>query len=188
MVASAAALYCHVSQFVWFIYIHLSKLLIGIKWYGSGLGLGDAGNWGWAAENVLILCFSHYFEGVDFFDYIELIFLDFPFDSIYFVSHFVYSSLHDLLALAALIVELVNFFEFPAKRTVVIVILCIEDCLRVGFWFDFFNALELSAESFVDVVIGVIDAVLADGVDFVDAVEGLWVFNVLLLFLFFKLL
>ena len=83
------------------------------------------------------------------------------------------------MTLAALIVLLVDSLQLPPERRGIIVVLSTQQSSRIGLTLDLLYFLELPAETFIDLVVGVVDAVLADRVDLVDAVVHLRVVDCL---------
>ena len=125
-------------------------------------------------------------ERIDFLDSRILILLDLPLDLVNFVPHLLNSPLHNYMTLAALIVLLVDSLQLPPERRGIIVVLSTQQSSRIGLTLDLLYFLELPAQTFIDLVVGVVDAVLADRVDLVDAVVHLrvvdcfWLLGVLL--------
>jgi len=93
------------------------------------------------------------------------------------LPHFLDSPLDYGRGFAAYIVKVVQLFEIPADRVIFVVVLCIENSVGVGFSFDLFDALELAGQLFIDLIIGVIDGLFPDGVDFIDCVVDRRVLN-----------
>lgn len=139
----------------------------------------------WSAEVVLTrrlsLKFPENAPHIYFLDCCQLISFDLAFYLIDFLPHLLDPSLDDEMRLATLIVELMNFFELSAKATVIVVILSRKLSQAIGFCFSLFDFLELTTKTFVDVIVGAVDGVLANGVNLIDGIENWWVFDYLLL-------
>ena len=93
------------------------------------------------------------FVDVDFFDRVELVLLDLGLDVVDFVPHLVNPTLDDHVGLGGQIVAVVKSPEVTLNCGVVVVVLGGKDIVAIGVGPQFFDALELFAELFVDEVI-----------------------------------
>jgi hypothetical protein len=120
----------------------------------------------------LLLCgeFVEHFVDVYLLDRRVFVPLDCCFHEIDLIAHLVDPAFGDDVGFADLVVDFAQPLEVPACGAVVVVVLGGDKAVAVGFAAHFFYALELFAEAFVDLVVGVVDGFLADGVDLADAV------------------
>jgi hypothetical protein len=115
--------------------------------------------------------FVEYFIYVDISHGHELVFLHLQLYAVDFVSHLINPSFDDQVGLRDPIVQLMQLFELLTYGGVLVVVLEVESCLPARFRLQFLNALEGSPQSLINLVVCVVNGLLADGVDLGGVVE-----------------